>query len=121
MPSTFGIVPYAGVTFFTYETAKRMHYEHTGKNEPHHLQRMAFGALAGLFGQTASYPFDVIRRRMQTSATKLSMRETVSKIIDDPNPIRGMYKGLSLNWIKGPISVGISFTTFDLLTKFLGQ
>lgn len=121
LPSIIGIVPYAGVTFFTYETAKRLHHEYTGKKEPHHLQRMAFGALAGLLGQSASYPLDVVRRRMQTSPTKLRMTETALKVMSDPNPIRSMYKGLSLNWVKGPISVGISFTTFDLLTKFLGQ
>lgn len=121
LPSMIGIVPYAGATFFTYETAKRLHQERTGKDEPHHLERMAFGAFAGLLGQSASYPLDVIRRRMQTSAIKLNMTETAMKVISDPNPIRSMYKGLSLNWIKGPISVGISFTTFDLLTKFLGK
>lgn len=121
LPSIIGIVPYAGVTFFTYETAKRLHYEYTGKDEPHHLQRMAFGALAGLLGQSASYPLDVVRRRMQTSDTRLGMTETIMRIIMDPNPFRSMYRGMSLNWVKGPISVGISFTTFDLLTKFLRQ
>lgn len=121
LPSLIGIIPYAGFTFFTYETAKRLHQEYTGKDEPHHLQRMAFGAFAGLIGQSASYPFDVVRRRMQTSATKLEMCETASKIIRDPNPVRNLYKGLSLNWVKGPISVGISFTIFDLVTKLLSQ
>lgn len=121
LPSIIGIVPYAGVTFLTYETAKRLHHEHTAKEEPHHLQRMAFGALAGLLGQSASYPLDVIRRRMQTSETKLTMTDTIKRIRIDPNPLRSMYRGMSLNWVKGPISVGISFTTFDLLTKFLGQ
>lgn len=121
LPSMIGIIPYAGVTFFTYETAKRLHYQHTGKEEPHHLQRLAFGALAGLLGQSASYPLDVVRRRMQTSETRLKMSETALKVIRDPSPIRSMYKGLSLNWIKGPISVGVSFTTFDLLTKLLRQ
>lgn len=120
LPSMLGIIPYAGVTFFTYETAKRLHYECYG-DEPHHLQRLSFGALAGLLGQSASYPLDVIRRRMQTSASKLKMTETALKVIRDPNPFRSMFKGLSLNWVKGPISVGISFTTFDLLTKFLRQ
>ena len=121
LPSIIGIVPYAGVTFFTYETAKRLHHEYTGRDEPHHMQRMAFGALAGLLGQSASYPLDVVRRRMQTSDTRLGMTETIMRIIMDPNPFRSMYRGMSLNWVKGPVSVGISFTTFDLLTKFLRQ
>ena len=35
--------------------------------------------------------------------------------------IHGLYKGLSLNWVKGPISVGISFTAFDYLKSWLSQ
>lgn len=120
LPSVLGIVPYAGATFFTYETLKRKHYEHTSKSEPNPLQRMAFGACAGLIGQTASYPLDVIRRRMQTSETRLGFLETARGVMNEPQgKWRSMYKGLSLNWIKGPISVGISFTTFDLLSKTL--
>lgn len=121
LPSMLGIVPYAGVTFFTYETSKRLYFEQTGDESPNHLLRLTFGALAGALGQTASYPLDVIRRRMQTSATKLNMTETALKIIQDPSPLRSMFKGLSLNWVKGPISVGISFTTFDLLNNLLSK
>ncbi len=32
---------------------------------------------------------------------------------------RGLFKGLTLNWIKGPLSVGISLTLFDLTKGML--
>jgi solute carrier family 25 protein 42 len=86
---------------------------------------MLFGATAGLVGQTVSYPFDVIRRRLQTAAVvrpndaKLGAIATARKIIREEGIPRGLYKGVTMNWLKGPISVGISFMTFDTLLKLI--
>jgi Mitochondrial carrier protein len=33
--------------------------------------------------------------------------------------VRGFFKGVSLNYVKGPISLGISFTAFDVIQSFL--
>ena len=41
--------------------------DNTGKADPNPLQKMCCGAVAGLFGQSASYPLDIVRRRMQTA------------------------------------------------------
>ncbi|KAI3368307.1 hypothetical protein L3Q82_008016 [Scortum barcoo] len=66
-PTILGVIPYAGITFFTYETLKKLHTEKTKRSQPYPYERLAFGACAGLIGQSASYPLDVVRRRMQTA------------------------------------------------------
>ena len=64
---------------------------------------------------------DIVRRRMQTKAKYVSIMATLRVVYTREGVIGGLYKGLSLNWVKGPVAVGISFTTFDLLTKFLRE
>lgn len=33
--------------------------------------------------------------------------------------VRGFFKGVSMNWFKGPIAFSISFTAFDIVQMFL--
>ena len=51
--------------------------------------------------------------------TEIGIVGTMKKVVAEEGLIHGLYKGLSLNWVKGPIAVGISFTSFDLISKFL--
>ncbi|XP_046459353.1 mitochondrial coenzyme A transporter SLC25A42-like isoform X1 [Daphnia pulex] len=126
-PTMLGVVPYAGVSFCTFETLKHKHKELTGKSAPNPLERLLFGALAGLLGQTASYPLDIVRRRMQTSGLNGcnypydTIRGTIHYVYRTEGIIGGLYKGLSMNWIKGPIAVGISFATFDICQNALKE
>ncbi|AWP11159.1 putative mitochondrial coenzyme A transporter SLC25A42-like [Scophthalmus maximus] len=122
-PTILGVIPYAGITFFTYETLKKLHAEKTKRSQPYPYERLAFGACAGLIGQSSSYPLDVVRRRMQTAGVTGSSYGTIlgtmREIVKHEGVIRGLYKGLSMNWLKGPIAVGISLTTFDITHDLL--
>uniref|UniRef100_A0A3Q3FMH8 Solute carrier family 25 member 42 n=1 Tax=Labrus bergylta TaxID=56723 RepID=A0A3Q3FMH8_9LABR len=122
-PTILGVIPYAGITFFTYETLKKLHTEKTKRSHPYPYERLAFGACAGLIGQSASYPLDVVRRRMQTAgvtgSSYVTVLGTMREIITREGVVHGLYKGLSMNWVKGPIAVGISFTTFDITHSLL--
>lgn len=125
-PATIlGVIPYAGVSFFTYDTLKQLYYDrYGGKRGP--LVNVCFGGAAGAVAQTASYPLDIVRRRMQT-ARKGPAGYVCGTIPDTVRHVyrsegwRGFFKGLSMNWVKGPIAVGISFATYDYIRTTLRE
>jgi hypothetical protein len=64
------------------------------------------GGIAGICGQTVSYPLDVVRRRMQTAVLAPGLRTAPSTAAVFAELLRtegiaGMYKGLSVNYFKG--------------------
>jgi len=84
-PTLLGVIPYAGTSFFTYETLKgwtvaRRGGDHSEPLLPSPVERMGCGAVAGLLGQAASYPLDIVRRRMQTSR-QLGKGEKYSSVV----------------------------------------
>ena len=144
MPTLFGILPYAGISFSTFEFLKSR--ARVRGAEPTTVERLVFGGVAGFAGQASAYPLDIVRRRMQTEGftpahahafpraperagalstvlrALVSVRwreggaiDTLTRVYDAEGVRRGLFKGLSLNVIKGPIAVGVSFTTYDIL------
>ena len=122
IPTLMGVFPYAGSSFFTYETLKEL-YVHHYNEPPTPLVKLTAGAFAGLVGQSFSYPLDIVRRRMQTEGVLCQVKyrtiySTVKYVLDTEG-IRGLYKGVSMNWIKGPMAVTISFNTYEIVKNFL--
>ena len=47
-----------------------------------------------------------------------SMITTMQHLLEEQG-IRGFYKGVTMNWVKGPIAFSISFTTFDTIQGWI--
>eukprot|EP00929_Paragymnodinium_shiwhaense_P071845 TRINITY_DN36491_c0_g1_i2.p1 TRINITY_DN36491_c0_g1~~TRINITY_DN36491_c0_g1_i2.p1 ORF type:complete len:494 (+),score=56.90 TRINITY_DN36491_c0_g1_i2:158-1639(+) len=126
-PTLLGIVPYSGLSFMTFECLKKfveqqLALESDGKL-PTHL-RLCCGSMAGLIGQSATYPLDIVRRRMQVQNASAPLYRNewhAFTLIYQNEGARGLFKGLSMNWVKGPVAVGVSFTLNDLLKSWLAN
>ncbi|KAJ1499540.1 hypothetical protein HMI54_009821 [Coelomomyces lativittatus] len=103
-----GMIPYAGVSFFVYERMKKYH--------PHsHSWLLLTGGVAGIVSQTLSYPFEVVRRRIQIGRYT-TMRDTFTDIYRR-HGWRGFYVGLSIGYLKvAPMSM-VSFWTYELCKR----
>ena len=66
-PAMCGVMVYAGTSFFTYEALKDWAVRRRGSSmntspvPPSPVEKLGCGAVAGLLGQAASYPMDVVR------------------------------------------------------------
>lgn len=76
------------------------------------------GSLAGLLAQIISYPFDILKKRLHANLELNYRIINEIKIIHNYG-IRGYYKAISLNLIKGPLSNGIAFLSKYNIDKLL--
>ena len=61
-----------------------------------------------------------LHKSTQMSSSSVSMGRIMNQVVQEQG-INGLFKGLSMNWMKGPVSFAISFTTFDLVKEWLEQ
>ncbi|CAK9166591.1 unnamed protein product [Ilex paraguariensis] len=88
--------------------------------------KLACGSIAGLLGQTFTYPLDVVRRQMQVQRLSASnsgdmkgTMETLVMIVQQQG-WKQLFSGLTINYLKVVPSVAIGFTVYDAMKSFLG-
>ncbi|KAG0302786.1 hypothetical protein BGZ98_007222 [Dissophora globulifera] len=140
--SVAGMIPYAGVSFFTHDVAQEFCREHlpwTLKVNQHRglpdkngdysrpelrtWAELACGGVAGAVSQSLAYPLEVIRRKMQVAGA-LDPREFVgmvetAKRLYVAKGARGFFVGLSIGYLKVTPMVAISFTVYERMKHLL--
>ncbi|THH30929.1 hypothetical protein EUX98_g3250 [Antrodiella citrinella] len=122
IPTAMGVAPYVGLNFAAYETLRGI-ITPPGKSSV--ARKLSCGALAGSISQTITYPFDVLRRKMQvTGMNSLGVKyngalDALQSIVRTEG-VKGLYRGLWPNLLKVAPSIATSFFTYELVKEFLG-
>ncbi|CAD6573569.1 MAG: hypothetical protein TREMPRED_000858 [Tremellales sp. Tagirdzhanova-0007] len=116
-----GMIPYAGVSFLTYGTLKRYAAILLPPLATRPTTRdLSCGAVAGAVSQSASYPFEVVRRRMQVGGARggsgINWRDAIRGIYEKGG-WRGFFVGLSIGYLKVIPMTSISFATWQLMKR----
>ncbi|KAK4874075.1 hypothetical protein RN001_013435 [Aquatica leii] len=137
-PTLMGMVPYAGTSFYMFEYLKFgcMKYlpqftcnpcqKNTGGLVLTVPAKLLCGGFAGALAQSISYPMEVTRRRMQlalmnpeTSHYAHSMFSTLARVYRDHGIVKGLYRGMSINYLRATPMMAISFSTYELVKQVL--
>lgn len=118
------------------------------EGEPTAATRLGCGAIAGSLGQTVVYPLDTVRRRMQmqplvqhdpaqSGGASANVRANwpteggpggwrgplwwrlLVRIVKTEG-MRGVFRGITINYIRVVPMVSVSFASYDLLKKAMG-
>ncbi|KAK6187836.1 hypothetical protein SNE40_005773 [Patella caerulea] len=139
VPSVLGMAPYAGLSFYSFETLKKMCLdnfpEFCGKPCPQNTgglvlilpAKLICGGLAGAAAQSFAYPLDVVRRRLQLSIMLPDSHKydrgwfnTLILIYKEDGLVHGLYRGLSVNYIRVMPMVAVSFSTYEVTKQLFG-
>jgi len=123
LTTAFGVAPYVGINFAAYEFLRSVITPPGKSSIP---RKLSCGALAGSISQTLTYPFDVLRRKMQvTGMTSGPLEQKYSGAFDALRSIlrnegiAGLYRGIWPNLLKVAPSIATSFFTYELVKDFL--
>lgn len=121
--SMTGAAIYCGLKFASYDACKAVCQKHLlpdPEGRPSAMHRAVSGGMAGLLSQSFVYPFDVIRRRLQTGGAEAKAKYPSSvrglwRLFREEGFTTGLYRGASLSYLKGVPNATVYLALFDWL------
>lgn len=137
-PTIMGMIPYAGLSFYCFESLKyfclaflpnicaKHHAQNTGGLALTLPSKLLCGGFAGCIAQSVAYPLDVARRRMQLSMMIPGMERfskhwltTLVLIFKEDGIVKGLYRGMTVNYLRVVPMVAVSFSANELMKQVL--
>lgn len=121
-----GVGPSIAISFSVYESL-RSFWQSYRPNDPTVMVSLACGSLSGIASSTATFPIDLVRRRMQLEGAGGRARVYNSgllgtfRYIIQSEGLRGLYRGILPEYYKVVPGVGIVFMTYETLKMLLSS
>ncbi|XP_032055614.1 mitochondrial thiamine pyrophosphate carrier [Aythya fuligula] len=131
-PTIIAIFPYAGLQFSFYNTLKQLSewmIPAEGK-EGGNVKNLVCGSCAGIISKTLTYPFDLIKKRLQVGGFEHAraafgqvriyrgLLDCLRQIMQEEG-LGGFFKGLSPSLLKAAVSTGLVFFSYELFCSLL--
>ncbi|KAL0033044.1 hypothetical protein WJX77_012276 [Trebouxia sp. C0004] len=116
--SLIGILPYAAIRLGVYDGLKWSHRKYSKQEQIPPLPTMVYGAIAGLISASATFPVEVVRRRMMVGTAKGGTWAALTSIAQQEG-WRSLYKGIGLTWAKQAPQYAVTFLAYDKLKEML--
>ncbi|KAF9679969.1 hypothetical protein SADUNF_Sadunf06G0071000 [Salix dunnii] len=119
-----GVGPSIAISFSVYESL-RSFWQSKRPNDSTVMVSLACGSLSGIASSTATFPLDLVRRRMQLEGAGGRARVYTTGLIGafshiiKTEGLRGMYRGILPEYYKVVPGVGIVFMTYETLKMLL--
>ncbi|CAL1378963.1 unnamed protein product [Linum trigynum] len=123
-PTLLGVGPNLAIGFCVYESLKSF-WESQRPNDSKTMVSLGCGSLSGIAASTATFPIDLVRRRMQLEGAGGQARVYTGGLVGAFGQIikneglRGFYRGILPEYYKVVPGVGIVFMTYETLKTVL--
>lgn len=116
--------PSLAINYAAYETLRSSWLSSTNGTSPTIGMSLACGSMAGFLSSTATFPLDLVRRRLQVQGQGGRAKQYHSygacfRSIWAHDGLRGLYSGILPEYYKVIPGVAIAFATYELMKKAL--
>jgi solute carrier family 25 phosphate transporter 23/24/25/41 len=115
--NSIAIIPSTGIDLAIYETAKKSYAAYRNKSEPNSLEKIGIGCFSSSVGNFFVYPLIYARTRLQSNRNPSETTLNVLARVFKRDGLSGMYRGFALHILKIGPAAGISYFTFEAVTK----
>ena len=121
--SVLGIMPYAAIDLTIFNILRDKYIEKVGR-DPSTYTVLGCGAMSSICGQVVSYPFALIRTRLQSQGLPgkpvlyHGLLDCTRKTYMNEG-VRGFYRGILPNFMKSVPAVAISYAVFEKMKTVL--